>query len=148
MTVKLTLIRGVPGSGKSTIAKQISAATRASHFEADMFFDLAQIEYDSALVSAAHKWCFGNTAIALLTGTSVVVANTFVRMWEMEEYIRFAQHEGFPVDIIHCVGNFQNIHGVSSDKVHKMRSTFQSNESIREKFDWPNYFGYKNEPNE
>lgn len=34
----LTLIRGLPGSGKSTMAKFIAGDTDAVHLEADMYF--------------------------------------------------------------------------------------------------------------
>ena len=120
---KLTLIRGLPGSGKSTLARTYQTA----HFEADMYFALATGEYqfDPTKLDLAHQWCQAQTKKALASGQNVVVANTFVRRWEIQPYYVMAKALGVEFEVIECGGNYQNIHGVPRAVIDKMRSRWQ-----------------------
>lgn len=53
---ELVLIRGLPGSGKSTIAREL-AAKGYKHFEADMWFEMRRKPFDGLLLRHAHRWC-------------------------------------------------------------------------------------------
>ncbi len=54
---ELVLIRGLPGSGKSTMAKDL-ATQGYLHFEADMYFELdGHYRYDASCIREAHSWC-------------------------------------------------------------------------------------------
>ncbi|MCV5737299.1 ATP-binding protein, partial [Escherichia coli] len=77
----LTLVRGLPGSGKSTYAKTLDAVL----VEADQFFINKNdtYQYDPALIKNAHAWCQLETKRLLRAEFDVVVANTFVKNWEM-----------------------------------------------------------------
>ncbi len=121
---KLTLIRGLPGSGKSTLARTY----RTAHFEADMYFALATGEYqfDPTKLDLAHQWCRAQTKKTLLSGQDVVVANTFVRRWEIQPYYVMAKALDVEFEVIECSGNYQNIHGVPPDVIDKMRSRWQA----------------------
>lgn len=85
--LKLTLIRGLPGSGKSTLAKTLDA----QHFEADMYFinEKGEYCYNGDKIGEAHEWCQQQVEKALAANQDVVVANTFVRLWEMKAYKNF-----------------------------------------------------------
>jgi predicted kinase len=114
---KLTLIRGVPGSGKSTLAKEYSAI----HLEADMFFQKDGVyDFDREKVRAAHEWCQRSVAHALNQGIDVVVANTFVKVWEIERYINIARKAGESWEVLEATGNYKNIHGVPDEVVERM----------------------------
>jgi len=120
---KLTLVRGVPGSGKTTLAKKIDAHL----MEADLFFINQKGEYNfsSKLIKEAHAWCQLETKRMLRSGHSVVVANTFVRHWEMDFYLKLASKEGVEVEIIEAQGNYKNVHGVSDEVVERMRNQYE-----------------------
>ncbi|MFA0085604.1 AAA family ATPase [Vibrio sp. 10N.261.51.F12] len=121
--MKLILIRGLPGSGKSTLAKSFDAV----HIEADMFFlnDKGQYQYDASCIEQAHLWCQGETEKQLKLGKDVVVANTFVRRWEMKVYQQLAKRYKATLEVKVCKGQYQNIHGVSDAVIDKMRRRWQ-----------------------
>lgn len=123
---KLILVRGLPGSGKSTYAKE--TYRRALHFEADMFFESANgvYEYDRNLSSAAHDWCFGNTAKALRYGFDVVVSNTFCAEWEMEKYLWLAPLVNAELEIVEMRTQYGSIHDVPDEVIARMKQRWYS----------------------
>ena len=120
---QLTLIRGLPGSGKSTLAKTFDAI----HLEADMYFVNKQGEYqfDPRLLKEAHLWCQGQCHYFLSTGKSVVVANTFVRHWEMAPYRKMATFFNATLVVKVCTGEYDNIHHVSLSAIAKMKKNWE-----------------------
>ena len=121
--MKLTLIRGLPGSGKSTKAKQMDAF----HVEADMYFVNRQGTYcfEPTLLPKAHAWCQNCAESALKQGLDVVVSNTFVKQWEMKVYRKMARKHGAELVIEVCREQFGNIHGVPDSVVERMKKDWQ-----------------------
>lgn len=117
----LILVRGAPGSGKSTYAKTLGIK---DHFEADMWFDLNG-GWQPDKIKEAHEWCQNQAEEAMKAGRPVVVANTFIRLWEMQHYIDLAEKYGYQVEEIIANGGFDNVHGVPKDKVDLMRSNLE-----------------------
>ncbi|MGI9894637.1 AAA family ATPase [Vibrio natriegens] len=124
---KLTLVRGIPGSGKSTHAKTLDAKL----VEADQFFidKDGLYQYDNAQIKDAHKWCKLETKRLLKAGLNVVVANTFVKNWEMKFYQNLANDMGLAFEVIEMNGNYQNVHGVPDSVVARMASQFEKLEA-------------------
>jgi predicted kinase len=121
----LTLIRGIPGSGKSTMAKQLVADEVAScHFEADMWIDYAA-GFDQSMLRTAHANCIESARHALHKGQSVVVSNTFTRRWEMQPYMDMAKQYGSTVNVITATGNYGSIHNVPDDVIKAMRDRWE-----------------------
>jgi predicted kinase len=125
--VSMILIRGLPGSGKSTIARALwQSNSNMRHFEADMYHMKNGVYiFDTDKIKEAHKWCQDSTAEALSEGDSVVVSNTFTQMWEMKPYIDLANKFGASLQIIECRGNFGNIHGVPKEVIEKMKNRWE-----------------------
>ncbi len=122
---EIVLIRGIPGSGKTTIAKK----TYPQHVlcEADQFFydDNGNYHYDVAKIRDAHSWCQTAVKEAMNKNNNVVVSNTFIRLWEMKPYAVMAKSHGYKINIIEATGTFKNIHGVSDEKVAMMRKRYE-----------------------
>ncbi len=116
----LILIRGLPGGGKTTMAKAMDGYV---HFEADQWMTDEQGNYcfDPEKLSAAHKACRSATKRALEAGQNVVVSNTFVERWEMQPYLDM----GFPVRVLEATGKYPNHHNVSSEILQQMRELWE-----------------------
>ena len=124
---KLLLIRGLPGSGKTTLAKQLSKQLKAKHFEADMSFENENGEYvfDGTKLAQAHEWCFQQTRKWLSKGKTVIVSNTFVRQWEMKRYVKYCEKKGIEVEVQVCRGEFSSVHDVPPATIENMRRQWQ-----------------------
>ena len=121
--MKLLLIRGLPGSGKRTMAKGLAGF---KHYEADMFFMCqGEYKYDHAKIGHAHTWCQRQVAAALSDGNDVVVSNTFTRLWELQPYMDLASRYGATVFTITVKGEYVNTHGVPEEAIDRMRSRWE-----------------------
>ena len=128
----LTLIRGLPGSGKSTYAKSIlkkerrSSITGMVHYEADMYHTKNGIyNYQISRAGQAHEWCMNQTRKALENGKSVIVSNTFSTYGELVAYIVMAEMLGVKVKIIKCVGEFDSEHDVPEATIRRMADRWE-----------------------
>ena len=122
----LYIVRGIPGSGKSTFAKTLGG----QHYEADMFFinENGEYNFDVTKIKDAHHWCqsFVKTHM-ILEYPKIVVSNTSTQEWEMEPYFEMAKEFGYKTFSI-VVENRHggtNEHGVPQDKLEQMRNRFE-----------------------
>jgi predicted kinase len=125
---KLILIRGIPGSGKSTMAKAMVEGTQARHIEADMYFvdpHTGKYEWDGMRIGHAHEWCIDRAGLYLRSNVDVVVSNTFTRLKEMRPYFELAKVLGVQVNVLLAQGAFQNIHGVPAHVLKNMKDRFE-----------------------
>jgi predicted kinase len=121
---ELVLLRGLPGSGKSTTAHYEYAMPRGYiHVEADDWFkrNNEPYKFDPQQLAYAHTHCAVRAENALRNGRSVVVANTFSRNWEMESYRDIARRLNVHVHIRTCTGEWPNVHGVPQATIDRMR---------------------------
>lgn len=121
------LIRGLPGSGKTTLAKRIAQQMIAVHCEADQFMVNAEGEYEyaRARLIECHSKCLEKARKAVFSNLDVVVSNTFTRRWEMQDYIDLAKHHGYMVVEIVCKGEFENVHQVPKHQIDRMRERWE-----------------------
>lgn len=130
----LILLRGCPGSGKSTFAHTIWQDYAV--LEADKYFVGKDGEYrfDGTKLKEAHEWCRNKVETRMKDNQKnpqyypeIVVANTFTRAWEMEEYYKLAEQYGYRVFslIVENRHHGNNVHGVPEDRVQQMKDRFE-----------------------
>lgn len=129
----LILVRGLPGSGKSTRACNIQAEMARvhgktyTHLETDFFFVDKKHGYvfHREQLREAHEWCV-LTAIRLLNSHQrVIVSNTFSQMWEMAPYIDHVKYLGYNFHVIQCTGDYGSIHAVPKTAIDNMRERWE-----------------------
>lgn len=123
----LILIRGLPGSGKTTLACRLkkhlqSIKIPTTHFEADSFFvDEDGYNFNPALLGQAHAWCQCQAMEALAKKQVVIVSNTFISEWEMSVYLSMAKVLNYDVITVRCDGEYDNIHSVPTEVLAGMK---------------------------
>ena len=121
----LYLVRGVPGSGKTTFAERIAPVV----LSADMYFedDEGNYNFDGLKIKHAHAWCQSEAEQFMKSGIAIAVANTFTQEWEMQAYFDLAEKYGYTVFSV-VVENRHggvNTHGVPEEKVKQMCKRFE-----------------------
>ena len=130
----LTLVRGLPGSGKSTFANTIT--NEFSVCEADKFFydKEGNYNFDATKLTDAHQWCREQVEIRMKDNgvnpqfyPEIVVSNTFTQEWEMEAYYKLAEQYGYKVFSIIVENRHEGVnqHGVPADKLEQMKNRFE-----------------------
>ena len=126
----LYILRGIPGAGKTTLAKSIGAV----HFEADMYFMVGkEYKFDVTKLKQAHAWCQDQVRISMknsdnkIVDLRIAVSNTFTQEWEMEPYVEMAKEYGFKVFtlIVENRHGGVNQHEVPEDKIELMKNRFE-----------------------
>ena len=123
----LTIIRGLPGAGKTTLAEKIlydyrDAGLSVIWAEADAFFTAADgtYTYDASKVGEAHDACFNTIQNALNCGVDAIVSNTFTTHIEMQRYLDLAKQQNHRVQVIHAYGRFESVHAVPKEALERM----------------------------
>ena len=123
---ELVVIRGIPGSGKSTFAK--TQFPDYKHFETDQFFinpETGKYEFDRTKLGQNHEACFRAVTEALMAGENVTVANTFVKRWEMQKYLDFCKQNRIRYRVFRMANKFTNEHGVPEEALSRMTTNFE-----------------------
>lgn len=122
----LFIVRGLPGSGKTTLAHIIANGVCSAD---DYFTDSeGNYNFDPSKLKAAHADCRSRVEQHMSYGEPLVaVANTFTQEWEMEAYFNLAEEYGYMVQSIVVENRHggQNIHNVPAEAMNKMRDRFE-----------------------
>jgi predicted kinase len=130
MSKELYLLRGLPGAGKTTMAKSFGAVC----FEADMYFmEGNEYKFNPAKLKYAHEWCRNQVEISMKSGDNVLgdkriaVSNTFTQEWEMQSYYELAEKYGYRVHslIVENRHGGVNAHDVPQETLEKMKQRFE-----------------------
>ena len=133
VTPTITLVRGLPGAGKTTRAVELNRPVTVA---ADDYFEHdGEYRFDPKSLPQAHAWCLDQATQGLRAGHDVVVHNTFTTRWEMEPYLNLAASMGLSVGIVDefdggCSDEElaeRNTHGVPLVTIKGMRERWEEN---------------------
>lgn len=136
----LYLIRGVPGSGKSSLARVIW--NDYAICEADKFFEDEEGNYnfDPSKIRQAHVWCKLQVETRMKDNSvnpqyypEIVVSNTFTQEWELADYYKLAEQYGYKVFslIVENRHGGKDVHGVPEEKLVQMETNLRNNIKLR-----------------
>jgi len=121
-------MRGLPSSGKTTVANRLAEPTNAPVYSADMFFEKdGNYLFDASKLGQAHQWCEDQVEKEMFLETKqIFVGNTLTTKKELSPYIDLAKkHNYMLVSLIveKRHENFNN-HNVPEETMTKMEERF------------------------
>ncbi|XP_019507890.1 PREDICTED: NEDD4-binding protein 2-like 1 isoform X1 [Hipposideros armiger] len=135
---RLYLLRGLPGSGKTTLARQLQHDfPRARIFSTDDFFfrEDGAYEFNPDFLEEAHEWNQKRARKAMRNGISpIIIDNTNLHAWEMKPYAVMALENNYEVIFREPETRWKfnvqelarrNIHGVPREKIHRMKERYE-----------------------
>lgn len=125
----LYLIRGVPGSGKSSLGFALLRAGLVGYsFEADDYFldSRGNYNFDPSKLKQAHEYCQNQVKQVLHHRVNVAVTNTSTTEKEVQVYEEIAKEYGakFVSLIVENRHGGTSIHAVPEEKVQQMKNRF------------------------
>lgn len=137
----LVLMRGLPGSGKSTVARHLIEKANLDPSQhilgADDYFTdrFGNYSYDRSRISEAHADCLQRAKAKMMNNFSpIIIDNTNIRLWEMEGHCVNAVDHGYIVHILEPTTSWaknpdecfrRNSHNVPFDSILNMRKTYE-----------------------
>ena len=123
--MELIIVRGLPGSGKSTFAELLG--TKAICCADDYFVRDGEYKWTPEKIKDAHQWCQRKCRRFMDARVErIVIANTSTQEWEMKTYYDLAKKHGYMVHsvIVENRHNGQNIHNVPEEALERMQNRF------------------------
>ncbi|CAD6201428.1 GSCOCG00000228001-RA-CDS [Cotesia congregata] len=159
----IVLMRGLPGSGKSTEARNLISTTLAKDpsiyvFSTDDFFQLHNrgvYTYDPTKLSEAHSRNHSRVSNAMISGrTPIIIDNTNLQIWEMRPYVIMAADNGYIIEVLETNTSWadnvnelarKNTHGVPKEKIRIMLDRYEKGITGQKLMDiyslkYPNHF--------
>lgn len=101
--MKLILMRGVTGSGKSTRARQLLEENPGARILStdDLFIEHGEYRFDPNKLGQNHKANQERCRLSMLEKTElIIIDNTNVQAWEMKPYHLLALEHGYETTIL------------------------------------------------
>lgn len=129
----LVIVRGLPGSGKSTFAEYLKDSIPETRWlETDRFFvdENGKYVFDRRYLKDFHRMCHGATGVALRHSDCVVVSNTFTTEKELRKYVD-TFHPFCKIIVVEMLTQYGSVHDVPEKTLERMKQRwFDISDSI------------------
>lgn len=100
--MKMVMITGLPGTGKSTFAKALAEAIGAKHLNTDIIRDALgkRGQYDPDTKATIYAEMLRQTAVLIEHGSSIIIDGTFYQKKLRQPYIVLAKKYGVMIQWI------------------------------------------------
>ena len=153
ITNKCFILRGIPGSGKSTLSKELSSKYKARLCSADDFhiwWGFGIYDWQGFNTAIAHKSCQMKFDACLAAKSNVIVDNTNVRISDFKYYLEKAYYALYDIyvlepstewkyDVEKC--NLLNQHNVPKETIQRMLDSLNESKKIDKNLE--NKYGVK-----
>ena len=146
------IARGLPGSGKSTMAKNLAGPNGVIYSTDDFFMDGGEYKFDPSKIVANHGKNQARVRAACESGISpIVVDNTNTQKWEARPYVQMAKDNGYKVEFMEASTPWsrdadelskRNVHKVPKESIENMlkryepHTEFTEEEVLKSKAPW------------
>ena len=127
----LILLRGLPGSGKTTLARILSENNMYPVFSVDDYFTdetTGEYVFNFSENHLAYKQCEDLTRDAMKQHLpKIFVHNTFTLDWELDTYFKLAAEFNYNLFVVTVENHHKNknTHGVSDEQLQKMAEKYK-----------------------
>lgn len=124
--LELIIIRGVPGTGKTTLAITEYVPRGYVHCENDQYWgENRPAQFTRQDWDAAKAFCFRKVTEAMKAGQNVVVSNTFTQHWQYGCYLWLAKKYGYEVKIIRLTHEYGSVHNIPEAEMRHIRALWE-----------------------
>ena len=127
------IMRGVPGSGKSTVAKILASEIGRIHSTDDLFIVDGEYRFDLERLPENHEHNFKMFCNSLNEGIPIVICdNTNTKRWEFERYVHAATQADYFVAFVllpHSepeLASQRSIHKVPVETIRQMITEWEN----------------------
>ncbi len=131
MKQSLILLRGLPGSGKTTLSKVLNEEGKWPVFSVDDYFtdkNTGVYEFDYKSNHLAYENCLNNTELAMKQGISkIFIDNTLTLEWEIESYFKLAAKHKYRIFVLTVENRHHglNQHQINDEQIQKMAQKYK-----------------------
>ena len=132
----ITVVRGLPGSGKSNFLRKMVVAYAAvdkelivasADFTMDTSSSVCKVPFNREFLGSAHQACQYQVELAIRAGKIVAVDNTSLIPKDINVYLTMAQRLGCKMYLVELSGNHGSIHNIPAIDMKRMVETYEQN---------------------
>ncbi len=131
MSATIVLLRGLPGAGKTSLAKVLSEDGKWPVYSVDDFFTdpiTGKYQFDYKTNHLAYDQCLKNTENAMQQKIQkIFIDHTLTLDWEIEAYFKLARAYNYKVFVLTVENRHggQNQHQISPEQLSKMAEKYK-----------------------
>ena len=127
----LILIQGIPGAGKTTLAKRLCKSLGIRFYEADQWFARSgTYKFEQEKLGVAHQWCYNKVKGNLMHNQTCICSNTLTASYFLEKYLDLASQCNANYFLIKLCTEHKSVHNPPSEIIQIMREQLNENPHI------------------